>query len=360
MLLSFLKLGIVVWQGVSILVPPPSNSTPYPFTNSHNVSDEQIEMALEPELPIIDPHHHFFYSNPFDLHHSPYLLEDLTTDLARGGHNIIKTVFVQCGMLQDPLAEIMAVQSIALQAIVKGIKTKIAAGIIGTADLLDPNVEETFHNAIRSSPNFRGVRFRGGNAESIPFDDPNLHRALNTMTKLGLVLDINGPENHPLDFEHVLGGIANLARAFPSLTVVVDHMGGAVGPVAFNGKPEKRQEWEAGIADLATCPNVIMKVGGLHMEKNGFPLMFSSRAKRLSSEELAILTLPYYENVIRTFGAQRCMFESNFPVDKWGVDYDVVWNTFKRIAAKLKLSADEKAAIFHNTAAKVYNISVAT
>merc|ERR1712032_112775 len=110
------------------------------------------------------------------------------------------------------------------------------------------------------------------------------------------------------------------------------------------------REWEWCLEDLGTCPNVVMKVGGLHREQCGLPLGPDQRPRPLGSADLAALLSPFYERVIRGLGANRCMFESNFPADKWGVGYGVMWNTFKRVAAKLGLSAEEKAAIFHGTA----------
>ena len=160
---------------------------------------------------------------------------------------------------------------------------------LGTGAAVEPVL--LAHRAV--ARNFRGIRFRGGQSESIPFDDPSFIEGLKVLERLGLTWDCCGPETHPLDLEGVLGGICRVARACPSLTIIVDHCGGAVGPLCFDAEPEKRAEWErtrasrppnlagasglrmvvangAGlITELASLPNTYMKVGGLQMQTNG-------------------------------------------------------------------------------------------
>lgn len=328
-----------------------------------------VEAPIDPELPIIDPHHHLWDKHPSRFFVRRYMLDEIAEDCNSSGHNITKTVYIQSSSAGwsrldgpdhlRPVTEVEVMQGIAAMAD-SGLygPTRVCSGIVGTVDLLldEAQVEEVLRAQMAAARNFRGVRFRGGAAEDIPFGDRRFLAGVQVVERLGLVLDINGPEKHPLDFDGVLGGIADLARAFPTLTIVVDHCGGALGPRCFDAEPSKKKSWEAGINKLKGCPNVVMKVGGLQMAVNGFPLGRDDRSEPLGSEALAALTKPYYEHVIRTFGAQRCMFESNFPVDRWGVGYGVLWNSFKRVAAELGLSSAEKRAIFHDTAARVYRL----
>lgn len=142
-----------------------------------------------------------------------------------------------------------------------------------------------------------------------------------------------------------------MARAVPELTIIVDHCGGPIGL-----EPYRREEvfapWRAAITALATCPNVMMKLGGLAMDVGGHD--FHQQPLPPSSEALAQAWRPTIETCIEAFGAQRCMFESNFPVDKGMCSYPVLWNAFKRLAGAA--SANERAALFHDTAARVYRL----
>jgi predicted TIM-barrel fold metal-dependent hydrolase len=149
--------------------------------------------------------------------------------------------------------------------------------------------------------------------------------------------------------------LADLARAFPGTTIVVNHVGGPirVGPYAGR-RDEAFAEWAASVADLARCPNVAMKIGGLGMRLLGFA--FRDRAAPPGSAELAELWRPYVERCIESFGAERCMFESNFPVDKAYYGYRACWNAFKRLAAGA--SDDEKHALFAGTATRTYRLGV--
>ena len=123
----------------------------------------------------------------------------------------------------------------------------------------------------------------------------------------------------------------------------------AVGPYA--GRTEViYTDWQRGVAEVAACPNVVMKLGGLMMPWTGFG--FELRAKPPTSDELVAAQGRHYHEAIALFGASRCMFESNFPVDKTGVSYDVLWNAFKKIAARY--TEAEQDAMFYGTAARVY------
>jgi predicted TIM-barrel fold metal-dependent hydrolase len=147
--------------------------------------------------------------------------------------------------------------------------------------------------------------------------------------------------------------LTDLARAFPDIPIVFDHFGGPLGIGPFAGKlDEVFEEWKPAIDELAKCPNVVAKLGGINMPLNGFG--WDKRPVPPTSEELAAGTRHYYDYAIERFGPDRCMFESNFPVDKASVSYPVLWNTFKRIAEGY--SEAEKDAMFHDTAARVYRL----
>jgi predicted TIM-barrel fold metal-dependent hydrolase len=147
--------------------------------------------------------------------------------------------------------------------------------------------------------------------------------------------------------------VTALARAFPDTTIILNHFGGPLGVGPYAGKAKDvYAEWRTFLSELAGCPNVTAKLGGINMEMNGFG--WHERPAPPSSQELADATRPYHEFTIETFGADRCMFESNFPVDKVTCSYPVLWNSFKRLAAGC--SASEKAKLFHDTAARVYRL----
>jgi predicted TIM-barrel fold metal-dependent hydrolase len=329
------------------------------------------EDVLEPDLPCIDAHHHVWDFNTNRPHVARFMMDDISSDIAQSGHNITHTCYMQsssAGWFRPSGPEELRVagesefaQGIAVQAESRKYgNTLVCAGIVATADMLlgealDPVLEEH----MKVSRNFRGLRFCGGKAETIPFGDARLLAALACMERRGLVLDCNGPETHPLDFHGVLSGLADVAEALPNLTIVINHCGGAIGPTSINSDPGKRAEWAAGMERLATHQNVYVKVGGLQMPENGFNTGPPHAARPLSSEELCDATYDLYSSTIRTFGPERCMFESNFPVDKWGIGYRNLWNAFKRIAARMELTQVEKNAIFHGTAAKVYRLAKA-
>eukprot|EP01065_Artemidia_motanka_P045035 TRINITY_DN651_c0_g1_i1.p1 TRINITY_DN651_c0_g1~~TRINITY_DN651_c0_g1_i1.p1 ORF type:complete len:307 (+),score=109.93 TRINITY_DN651_c0_g1_i1:205-1125(+) len=297
-----------------------------------------------------------------------YMLQQHAADVRDSGHLVTDSVYMQsrgAGWLRrggddEPMrvvGETEVMQGIAAMAESgKYGACNCCAGIVGTVDMmLGDGVRAVLQEHMRSR-NFRGVRYLGGRAEQIDFGSPKFVAAARVLAELGLVLDVNGPETHPLQFGRILGGIAAVARTVPELTVVLDHCGGALGPRAFEGEGggERRAEWEHGMAELAALPNVRVKVGGLQMPANGFPLQDGDAP--VGSERLAALTGEYYGHVLRLFGARRCMAESNFPMDRWGVGYGVWWNTLKRVASAAELSADDRDWLFWRTAATVYRL----
>jgi predicted TIM-barrel fold metal-dependent hydrolase len=239
-------------------------------------------------------------------------------------------------------------------------KTRVAAGIVGPADLrLGDAVARVLDAQIAAG----GGRFRGIRRAAAWDADASVpgHR---TRPGPGLLLrdDFRAGFAHlaprKLTFEawcyhHQIPDVTALARAFGSTTIILNHFGGPLGIGPYAGKADEvYKQWRSDISELATCPNVVAKLGGINMEMNGFG--WHERSRPPGSQELADATRRYYEFTIEKFGAARCMFESNFPVDKASCSYTVLWNSFKRLTSGC--SQAEKAALFHDTAARVYRL----
>ena len=325
--------------------------------------DRHKEPALEPELPIVDPHHHLWVRPGWR-----YMLDDFLAD-ANTGHNIVATVFVQANsMYRDsgpiemrPVGETEFVNGMAAIC-ASGYcgKTKVAAGIVGYADLrLGSRVEPVLAALLRAGGDrFRGIR--NGTAwdadtsllnpnNRVPpglLGDKTFREGFAVLGRLGLSFDA-------LVLHPQLDEVANLAGAFPDTKIVLNHVGRLVGIGAYAGKlTEQFPRWAASIKALAAHENVHVKLGGLGMKMPGFT--FFENDMPPSSQDLATAWRPYIETCIEAFGPQRAMFESNFPVDKGGGSYHVFWNAFKRIAQGC--SAAEKTALFSGTASKFYRL----
>ena len=327
------------------------------------------EDALEPDLPIIDPHHHL-WDHPNSPHVEPrYLLDEMLNDTG-SGHNIVATVFIECGAMfrQDGPEHMRCVGE---TEFVKGIAamsasgrygpTRIAKGIVGTAPLRQgdkPSAEALEAQVAAGNGRFRGVRV-GATWDASP--EVENHR---TEPPQGMYLDptfragFQHLAKHNMTFEAwcyhpQIPELVDLAKAFPDTTIILDHFGGPIGVGPYAGREDEVFEaWRANIGPLAECPNVMAKLGGLVMVVNGFG--WQNMPKPPSSLELMERTLRYYEHTIGLFGVERCMFESNFPVDKVAGSYSVLWNSFKRLTANY--SDAEKAALYHDTAARVYRL----
>jgi L-fuconolactonase len=325
--------------------------------------DQRNEPILEPGLPIIDPHHHLW-----DRPGWRYLLDELLADTGTG-HNIIATVFVQARAMVRatgpeelrPVGETEFVNGVAAMS-ASGIygKTKVCAGIVGHADLtLGTRVEPVLAAHIRAGGDrFRGIRhitaWDGDDSIRNPayspppglLADKAFRDGFAVLCRLGLSFD--AWLYHPQIKE-----LTDLARAFPDARIVLNHVGGpiGIGPYAAKRK-EVFAAWTASIKALAACPNVCVKVGGLGMRMGGFG--FHEKAEPPSSGTLAAAWRPYVETCIEAFGPSRCMFESNFPVDKGSYSYPVFWNACKLLAKAA--SHGEKADLFAGTAARFYRL----
>ncbi len=325
------------------------------------------EAAIEPEMAICDPHHHLWDGRKGAVQ-PRYLLDEMLADIG-GGHNIVSTVFIECGAMfkaDGPeemrcVGETEFVNGIAAMSASGGYGTcKIAAAIIGTCDL---RIGDRAADVLDAQIAAGGGRFRGIRRGAFWHASPAIenHR---TDPPEGLLLreDFRRGFRHlaprKLTFEvwcaHTqIPDAVSLARAFPDTTLILDHFGGPCGIGPYTGKADEVfADWKTKIDELAKCPNVMAKLGGLNMEVNGYH--WHDKPKPPTSAELAAATRRYFDYTIERFGPNRCMFESNFPVDKLSASYTVVWNSFKILAKGF--SADEKASLFRGTAERVYRI----
>ena len=348
--------------------------------------DQTREDVLEPQLSIIDSHHHIWYFrdlrgyNLFGIFRQQYYMTDeMIDDFICGGHNITHSVFVSTHAFfkkdpepeyMAPLGEVQFVQGIAAQFASGKYGGKFlgaAAGIVGSADLLKygSEIEPLLIACKNASPNYRGIRCTAShdatyksNFHPSPgmYSDQKFRQGFALLEKHDLLFDA-------WLFSSQLPDVHDLALTFPGVTIILNHMG---TPLACYGSidgydsttltnEEIVTQWKENLTKIATeCPNVYVKVGGF-----GVPYMghgFQSRDKPPSSEEVASLFKDMYLWTIQTFGAKRCMFESNFPADKVSMSYTVLWNAYKRMTKDAGLSDEDRACLFSETAKKVYRI----
>lgn len=324
------------------------------------------EATLEPEIPICDAHHHLWEFRPEPAPYQRYLVQDLAEDL-NSGHNVRSTVFIEVKAryrtdgpeTMRPVGEVEFVESLTAESAVSQYgPARIAAGIIGYADLkLGDRVAPVLEAMQAASPGrFRGIRHATGWDSSPALVNRDIQGALSSdnyragaKVLAGMGLCLENSLYHPQ-----LEELAAFARAVPNLTIILNHIGGLVrvGPYA-NRDDEVLPAWRRGIAAVAACPNVILKLGGVGQVRFGFD--WHKRDKPIGSEELAAALSPLMQYGIEQFGPDRCMFESNFPVDKISYSYKVVYNAFKRLSKGY--SAAERAALFHGTAVRVYRLA---
>ncbi len=342
-----------------------SEKQPYPHPKVRtDWLDRVREEIIEPDLPIVDPHHHLWHDRPS----GQYLMEELLADL-NSGHNIVATVFMQCGWMHRtsgpedfrPVGETEVVNAVAVLAASGAYGTRLAcAGIVGFADLRSKQLDAVLDAHVAAGGGrFRGIRHIVAWDDSIaptssivpPPDlirDPAFSRGVQRLGERGFSFD--AWLYHPQ-----LKDLLTVARAAPGTPIVIDHVGGPLGCGPYRGhQDEVSRTWKAGILDLAGCENVHVKLGGLGMPVNGYD--YDKDASPPGSARIAADWKPWIETCIEAFGARRCMFESNFPVDKGMCSYPVLWNAFKCLAAGA--SAQEKAALFHDTAATFYKLAL--
>ncbi|MYH15934.1 MAG: amidohydrolase family protein [Gammaproteobacteria bacterium] len=324
------------------------------------------EDIIDPERPICDPHHHLW-----DRPNRRYLFDELIADTG-SGHNIVSTVFVECASMYRadgaealrPVGETEFVNGVAAMSASGGYGAmRACAGIVSYADLtLGTAAGEVLDAHIAASPRFRGIRHAAGwdasdavrNSHTNPSQrllaDPAFREGFAELDRRGLSFDA-------WLYHHQIPELTDLARAFPSTTIIFDHFGGPLGIGPYAGQRETIfAQWRKDVAELARCENVYAKLGGLVMPINGFG--FHKRERPATSDELVAATGRYYRHAIDCFGPRRCMFESNFPVDKASCSYAVLWNAFKKLVADA--SETEKAWLFHDAAATAYRLDGAS
>jgi L-fuconolactonase len=335
-------------------------------TNRSEWRAQHREEILEPDLPIIDSHHHLW-----EREGNRYLLDDYLADV-RTGHNIRASVFVECGAFyrkggpphMAPVGQVEFANGIAAMAASGHYgSTLVCAGIVGTADLTaGAEAEQVLDAQIAAAGGrFKGIRL---STKWDPDEGLNTTRYIvprDLMQDRDFRAGFAALGARKLSFDAMIyhpqiPELADVARAFPGTTIVLNHIGGLV---AWTRTYSSRREeaialWRASTSALAQCPNVCVKLGGLGMSYLG--LGFDTLDKPASSAELAKSWGPLFSHCIDTFGPDRCMFESNFPPDRESVDFPVIWNTFKRIAAPY--SAAEKHSLFYGTAAKAYRLNL--
>ena len=326
--------------------------------------DRWQEPIIDPDLPIIDPHHHLW-----DRPGWRYLLDELLADL-NSGHRIVATVFLQCRAMHRadgpealrPVGETEFVNGVAAMSASGGYgPTKVCAGIVGHADLrLGARVDEVRAAHLRAGGGrFRGIRHGAARNAAIPlaagapppaeFGDPAFRAGFARLATHGLSFD--AWLYHPQ-----IDDLTALARAFPETAIVLNHVGGPLGIGEDAGRRDAAfARWATSVRALATCPNVCIKLGGLGMPFTNLGLHDGPEPP--SSARLAEVSRPFFTTCIEAFGTDRCMFESNFPVDKESFSYAVYWNACKRLTQGA--SADERAALFSRTAARFYRLDLA-
>lgn len=323
------------------------------------LGDEEV---IDPGLPIIDAHHHLWEEGGH-----AYLMDDLRGDLG-SGHNVVATVLVQAGYgyrTSGPdelrsVGETEKVTAFAEEADRKGGGCRPCAGIVVFADLtlgdrLSAVLDE---HTSAAHGRLRGIRHSVSHDTNFPdgivlrpaprfmLEQPAYRAGLQELAVRGLSYDA-------MLYHQQIPELADVARAIPELQIVLDHYGTPIGVGPYQGREDARfRQWSADMAELAQCPNVHVKLGGLGMIITG--AQWHERDTPPHSRELADDWQPWFERTVELFGATRCMFESNFPVDKAMCSYVALWNAFKRMASKA--SDTERAALFHDTAARFYRI----
>ena len=321
------------------------------------------EEILEPDRQICDPHHHLW-----DRNGSRYLLDEILTDIGTG-HRVVSTVFVECDSMYSadlpshlaPVGETEFVQGVAaMSSSGQYGECRVADGIVSFADLtLGTRVREVLDNHMAAAPRrFKGIRHATGwhrdvairNSHSNPVEHlmlaDDFQEGFAVLGEMGLSFDA-------WCYHTQIDEFVALARSHPGVTIILDHFGGPLGIGPYEGRGDDvYAEWREKVTPLADLPNVFFKLGGINMKINGFG--WHRRERPASSDELVDRTGPYYDYCINTFGAERCMFESNFPVDRESVSYAILWNAFKKIAADR--TEQEKDDLFIETARRVYRL----
>jgi predicted TIM-barrel fold metal-dependent hydrolase len=330
------------------------------------------EPALEPDLPIVDAHHHLMYMPAYGL---DYMLDSFTADLA-SGHNVVSTVCVEGSGLTrahgpDALRSIGEIESL------RGIAAMAESGHFGSARIAEAivghvNLElgdasgEVLDAAIEAGGGrLRGIRhataWDGGTVGRYMLRPCSRHLLYDTDFRKGVrALRSRGMSLDVWAFHHQLDDVTALAQAFPDLDIVLNHAGTPLGVAEYGATAESRAQvlhvWRAGMAKLSSLPNISVKIGGFGMPVIG--LAFHYAEEPPNSLLLAEAWAPWLNICLDYFGPQRCMFESNFPLDRQSCGYAELWNAFKHMSAQL--TPGERTALFSATASRVYRLEMNT
>lgn len=323
--------------------------------------DQVVEGVVDPDQRIIDPHHHLWPVGGA----LPYGLDDLHGDTG-SGHRVLKTVFIECGASYradgpDHLRPVGETEFVAANAAASAAVdgAAVISGIVAHADLRLDNLDEVLDaHAEAGGTLFKGIRHAGarclepevmriaGRAPDGLYADPAFRAGVRRLGERGLTYDT-------WQYHHQLGEFAALARSTPGTTMVLDHFSTPIGVGRFDGKLDDLfDNWATDIAAVAELPNVVAKLGGLAMPDNGY--WWHSADRPPTSDEFVAAQERWYLHTIEAFGPNRCMFESNFPVDRFSLSYRVLYNGLKKIAARF--SDAERDQMFWGTAERVYSL----
>lgn len=328
------------------------------------------EDIIDPDRRIIDPHHHLWRKR----FNRDYLLDDLWADTG-SGHTIEQSIFIECHAFYDKsapehlqsLGETRAISTIAAHSQSPDTnpqKQCMVTGIVARVDLCLGDQPELLKQVIQqhadiAGPLLKGIRHAGahdprpedllipGRAPAYLYGKENFRQGLRILGQLGLSYDT-------WHYHHQNEDFCDLAEAVPDTVLILDHFGTPLGTGIYRGSRDAiYAQWKQDIKRLSRCPNVYAKLGGLAMPDNGFG--WDKRDRPADSDELVHWQRKYYLHTIECFGAERCMFESNFPVDKLSISYPVLWNAFKKMVADF--SESDKHALFYDTAARAYKLT---
>lgn len=359
----------------------PENDLDKWLAKGKKLTDEELKENGIADIPILDPHHHFFPTNtilPQSYYQTfgrrlpttkAYEDEALNGDIGR--LNVKGTVFIECGSYYDKdapehlkyVGESRKIEELAKKCPVVGNQVRVP-------DLgMEPELlNELLDAHAQVSPHFTGVRVpvtyiepKRRSTYSSAMDHPNPHdhlrspefiRGAKILAERGLVLDI-------YLWYHQLEFAAELARAVPDLAIIIDHVGGLIGDQEYatpEVQKEQKEVWTQGINALAECPNVRIKLGGILMAYCGFG--FDERDAPPTVDELADAQYPWMSYCIEKFGPERCIFESNFPMDKVSCDYESLFASYMVIAKRANVPADDIKKMFYDNAVNTYKLQV--
>jgi predicted TIM-barrel fold metal-dependent hydrolase len=322
--------------------------------------DQVDEKVLDPDQAIIDPHHHLWPPGGT----LPYGPDELHADVA-SGHRVEHTVFMECGAAYRPDGP-AHLRSVGETEFVTRVARSDPRGLIAAmivhsdlsdtshlAEALDTHAESSgglvrgIRDALASEPHREGLRIPG-TAPAGKSRDPAFREGVAVLGRRALVYE-------SWHYHHQNRDFAELARSVPDTLMVLDHFGTPLGVGVYEGhRDEIFAQWKIDITEIAACDNVVAKIGGMAMPDNGFG--WHRGARPPTSDEFVAAQRAYYEHTIESFGPQRCMFESNFPIDRFSLSYRVLWNALKKIAAPY--SESERHDMFYGTASRVYKLTL--